>query len=83
MVTNNYSQVVPMTFEERVAMYMNCDKLDLARMLAQRDMHDLEYIPRFVPDPYPFEPEKQWWDYQITCSEPINNANSATNLDIK
>lgn len=82
MEANNYSQVVPMTFEERVAMYMNCDKLDLARMLAQRDMHDLAYLPR-INEPYPFEPGKNWWDYQITCSEPMNNANSTTNLDIK
>ena len=77
MEANNYSQVVPMTFEERVAMYMNCDKLDLARMLAQRDMHDLEYVPR-TNVPYPFDPSKNWWDYQITCSNSVDESNSTT-----
>lgn len=66
MEANNYSQVMPMTFEERVAMYMNCDKLDLARMLAERDRMDLE-LPRFNIT-YPFDVKKEWWDYQITSS---------------
>ena len=31
----NYVAVVPLTFDERVAMYMKCDKEELARMLAE------------------------------------------------
>ena len=33
----NYCHIVPLTFEERVNMYMKCDKLELAKMLAERD----------------------------------------------
>ena len=31
--TINFLQMVPMTFEEKVAMYMKCSKLELAKML--------------------------------------------------
>ena len=36
----NYLQIVPMTFDERVQMYMSLDKIELARMLAERDRLD-------------------------------------------
>ena len=76
MEANNYSQVMPMTFEERVAMYMNCDKLDLARMLAERDRRDLDFP--FFDQRYPFDTQKEWWDYQITCSNSVDESNSTT-----
>ena len=64
--TAGYCAEVPMTFEERVRMYMNCEKIDLARMLAERDMHP--------PHPYPmyaYPPEKKddgTYEYEIYCS---------------
>lgn len=53
----NFLQVAPMTFEEKVRMYMKCSKLELAKMLAERDR--IDYIPQ--PQP-PYEP-----GYHITC----------------
>ena len=32
--TVNFLQMAPMTFEEKVRMYMKCSKLELAKMLA-------------------------------------------------
>ena len=53
----NFLQVAPMTFEEKVRMYMKCSKLELAKMLAERDRLD------YVPQPQsPYEP-----GYHITC----------------
>lgn len=42
METNNikYCQVVETTFEKKVEIYMQCDKRQLAEMLAMRDMID-------------------------------------------
>lgn len=55
--TANFLQVAPMTFEEKVRMYMKCSKLELAKMLAERDRLD------YVPQPQsPYEP-----GYHITC----------------
>lgn len=63
----NYCQVVPMTFQERFAMYMKCDKEELAKMLAERDRLGLDYNPpQYVPYPYPC-PDFSRWD--ITCSD--------------
>lgn len=55
--TMNFLQVAPMTFEEKVRMYMKCSKLELAKMLAERDR--LDYVPQ--PQP-PYES-----GYHITC----------------
>lgn len=55
--TVNFLQMAPMTFEEKVRMYMKCSKLELAKMLAERDR--LDYVPQ--PQP-PYEP-----GYHITC----------------
>lgn len=67
-----YSQVVPMTFEERVAMYMKCSKLDLARMLAERDTLRMDYpvpmMPYYAPCPQP-QPVDPYYNYEITCNE--------------
>ena len=38
--TNNFMQIKEQTFEEKVEMYMQCDKKKLAEMLAMRDMID-------------------------------------------
>ena len=55
--TVNFLQMAPMTFEEKVRMYMKCSKLELAKMLAERDRID------YVPQPQPsYEPV-----YHITC----------------
>ena len=35
----NYVQIVPLTFDERVAMYMKSTKKELARMLAEREKY--------------------------------------------
>lgn len=52
--TSGYLQEVPMTFDEKVKMYMKLSKLELARMLAERDRLGLDYpIPRPYPVPYP------------------------------
>ena len=53
----NFLQVAPMTFEEKVRMYMKCSKLELAKMLAERDRID------YIPQPQsPYGP-----GYHITC----------------
>ena len=55
--TVNFLQMAPMTFEEKVRMYMKCSKLELAKMLAERDRLD------YVPQPQsPYKP-----GYHITC----------------
>ena len=55
--TVNFLQMAPMTFEEKVRMYMKCSKLVLAKMLAERDRID------YMPQPQsPYEP-----GYHITC----------------
>ena len=55
--TTNFLQVAPMTFEEKVKMYMKCSKLELAKMLAERDR--LDYVPQ------PQSPYEHGYD--ITC----------------
>ena len=37
-------QIVEQTFEEKVAMYMKCPKVELARMLAARDNYHLDDV---------------------------------------
>ena len=65
----NFLQVAPMTFEEKVRMYMKCSKLELAKMLAERDR--LDYVPQ--PQPYPAPNTAPWptprynIEYEITC----------------
>lgn len=67
--TTNFLQVAPMTFEEKVRMYMKCSKLELAKMLAERDR--LDYVPQ--PQPYPAPNTAPWptprynIEYEITC----------------
>lgn len=76
-VTSNanvrYCQVVETTFEQKVEMYMQCDKKTLAEMLAMRDTIDEknkqvtehEYAP-YSPDksalPYWYNKCKSWSD---------------------
>jgi len=75
----NYVQIVPMTFEEKVNMYMKCSKLELAKMLAERDR-----IEQLVPSPsYPYTVPQQprplepyYWDYpHITCESKTETFN--------
>jgi hypothetical protein len=56
-----YMQIVPMTYEEKVRMYMRCTKLELAKMLAERDRLGIDTIPQpqIVPCPYP-SPNIPW-----------------------
>lgn len=73
----NYLQEIPMTFGERVGMYMKCSKLELAKMLAERDRLDFMRQPQIVPVPYPQSPCEI--DYQITCdTDPL--ATQATSI---
>ena len=73
--TTDFVQVVPMTFEEKVKMYMKCSKLELAKMLAERDRLGIDYIPQPQPYPVPFPaPNTAPWpmpwyntEYEITC----------------
>ena len=55
--TVNFLQMAPMTFEEKVRMYMKCSKLELAKMLAERDRIDYILQPQSPYDP----------GYHITC----------------
>lgn len=58
-----YSQILPMTFEERVEMYMKCSKLELAKMLAERDRLGMD-APTFIPSMPHYSP---WWLNPVTC----------------
>lgn len=73
--TNNFMQIKEQTFEEKVEMYMQCDKKKLAEMLAMRDMIDeqknkKEYSEPYSPNksslPYWYNRCKSWDD----CSNP-------------
>ena len=64
LTTAGYCQVVPMTFEEKVKMYMRCTKLELARMMASRDHID-ELRPCY-PQPYPYP-----WAVPCTPVDPV------------
>lgn len=67
--TAGFLHVVPMTFEEKVAMYMKCSKLELAKMLAERDRLGLDYVPCHVPCPYQYQqyPPVDPNQYEIIC----------------
>lgn len=76
-MSNDYAQVVPMTFEEKVNMYMRCSKLELARMLAERERL---FAP--VPQPYQYPwPNTAPWPtehgYEITCSNDLHGVDSS------
>lgn len=84
-VTNGYMQIVPMTFEERVKMYMRCTKEELAKMLAERGRIGLDVYPRpsypvypypAYPNINPFEPYVTYGEY-TTASSDINLENSS------
>jgi len=62
--TVNYTQIVPMTFEEKVNMYMRCSKLELARMLAERNRTEQQIQP-YV---YPWYPQLIGPNY-VTCDK--------------
>lgn len=67
-LNNCLLQVVPMTFEEKVRMYMRCTKLELARMLAERDrtgidLQPIPYTPMPQPQPIPYTPMPQTQPY--------------------
>lgn len=78
--TVNFLQVVPMTFEEKVAMYMKCDKIELAKMLAERDRLGIDYRQCPVPCPYtyPQYPPVDPNHYEITCE---GNATSISSVE--
>ena len=67
--TAGFLHVVPMTFEEKVAMYMKCSKIELAKMLAERDRLGVNYVPYPMPCPYPCPqyPPVDPIQYEITC----------------
>ena len=52
-----YLEILPMTFDERVKMYMKLSKEELAKMLAERDRLGIDYRPIPYPCPYPAYPE--------------------------
>ncbi len=45
MLTSGYLQVVPMTFDEKVKLYMKLPKKELAEMLATRDKYESAMNP--------------------------------------
>ena len=67
--TAGFLHVVPMTFEEKVAMYMKCSKIELAKMLAERDRLGLDYVHYPMPCPYPCPqyPPVDPNQYEIIC----------------
>lgn len=89
-LSTNYVAVVPMTFEEKVKMYMRCTKIELARMLAERDrLHEgrIETVPYPYPVPtYPGYPNTigPWYapGYEITCSNDESTSTSASTISI-
>lgn len=66
--TYNYCQIVPMSFEEKVKMYMRFKKIDLARMLAERD--ELSKFTNPLPQPYPCP-----YPYSIPTTTPYYQPN--------
>lgn len=54
--TTGYLEILPMTFDERVKMYMKLSKEELAKMLAERDRLGMDVPQRVVPCPYPVYP---------------------------
>lgn len=83
METNNinYSQIVNQTFEEKVRMYMKtCTKKELAKMLAMRDIIDLQKADKsFEPYdanksvlPYWYNKCKSWSDCKNPQMDCIN-----------
>lgn len=77
----NYQQILPMTFEEKVNMYMKCSKLELAKMLAERDRieQNFPYPPVIQPVPYPcpypsIPQEPYYWNQsEITCNTVVTD----------
>lgn len=78
METNNikYCQVVETTFEQKVAMYMRCDKKTLAEMLAMRDTIDEKDKQVTKPEYIPYSPDKSslpyWYNKCKTWSDCTN-----------
>lgn len=73
--TAGYLEILPMTFDERVRMYMKLSKEELAKMLAERDRLGIDSIPMPCPYPYPVYPDMPHpagpW---ITCSTADSSA---------
>lgn len=44
MEKSDYCRIVPMTYEEKVKMYMKCSKIELAKMLAAKGDIDQKVI---------------------------------------
>lgn len=66
----NYSQILPMTYEEKVKMYLKCKKIELAKMLATRDE-----ISKIIPIPAMDKSIRQctsWKDCVNPCRDCIN-----------
>lgn len=59
--TAGYLEILPMTFDERVKMYMKLSKEELAKMLAERDRLGIDAPQRVVPCPYPVYPTYPSW----------------------
>ena len=82
METNNikYCQVAETTFEEKVEMYMQCDKKKLAEMLAMRDMIDEQKNKEKENIVEPYFPNKSslpYW-YNKCKGIPINEKRDIT-----
>ena len=83
---SGYCQIVPMTFDEKVKMYMRCTKLELARMLAERDRLGLDYVPYPQPQPYippyqPWGPPPVWYEWpHITCEQDVDPEGYSTSV---
>lgn len=56
-------EIFPMTFEEKVKMYMKLSKEELAKMLAERDSIDIVPQP-YIPPTQPYVPPAPFYPWQ-------------------
>ena len=78
----NYCQVVPMTFEERYAMYMRCKKEELAKMLAERDRLGLDYYPQPYNPQYPWYPPYPYPGYPVITCENSSGVETSASIEV-
>ena len=78
--TNNFMQIKEQTFEQKVEMYMQCDKKKLAEMLAMRDMIDEQKNKEKENIVEPYFPNKSSLPYWYNKCNPIVSLNSAKDL---
>ena len=67
MLTSGYLQVVPMTFDEKVKLYMKLTKKELAEMLATRDKYESAMNPNSMEYYKNFEKPKAMCDSLDEC----------------